>query len=785
MARKNRSQRPIGTVYPRPEHRFRDAKVGMTYTDSEPDYPELAKAPPSSPNIVIVLLDDAGYGVASAYGGLVRSPATEQLCLRGLQYCQFHTAALCAPTRASLLTGRNHHSVSSGVVAEMATGYPGYSGIIPKSCAFISEILSHNGYATGWWGKNHSVPDTRTSAAGPFENWPHRRGFDYFYGFLGGMTDQFYPALVRGTTPVSPSRTPEEGYHLTTDLVDDCIGWIRTQKSIAPDRPVFVHFAPGAMHGPHQPPLAWRGRNRGRFDLGWDRYREEVHRRQLELGVIAPGTKLTARPPEIPAWDSFGPEARQALAREMENFADFYEHTDHEIGRLVAELEQMGEFDNTLFIYILGDNGSSAEGGLTGTLNESATMQGHAPPIEGVFARIDELGLPGTSPHYAAGWAWAGDTPFQWMKQVASHFGGTRNGMIVTWPAWIADVGAKRFQFHHVIDILPTILDVLHIPEPTMIDGVAQKPIEGVSMAYTFDREHADAPSTHLTQYFEMLGNRAIYRDGWIASCRHGRLPWQTAGGAPFDEDRWELYNIDEDFSQAEDLAQQHPDLLRELQDLFLVEAARYDVLPLDDRFFERSDITLRPGYFTGRKQITLHPGLTRLPEGSAPQLSNVDHTITVIAEIPEDGAEGVLICVGGDWAGWSLFVDGDRLRYHYNWYGLERYDVIGEAPVPRGRVEIKLELECDDPETRGAPATVRLSCNGALVAEGRLDHQVRGRFGEGLDIGQDSLSPVWGGYRDRLPFHFTGRIERVHVELGEAAEMTAGELIEEQVRAD
>lgn len=785
MSRTNQGSRRSGTVYPRPEHRFRGAKVGMTYTDSEPDYPELDKAPPAAPNIVIMLLDDAGYGVASAYGGLVRSPVVERLCLRGLQYCQFHTAALCAPTRASLLTGRNHHSVSAGIVVEMATGYPGYSGIIPKSCAFISEILSHNGYATGWWGKNHNVPDHRTSAAGPFESWPHRRGFDYFYGFLGGMTDQFYPALVRGATPVAASSSPEEGYHLTTDLVDDCLGWLRAQKSIAPGRPVFVHFAPGAVHGPHQPPLAWRGRNRGRFDLGWDRYREVVHRRQLELGVIAPGTALTPRPPEIPAWDSFDAGARQALARQMENFADFYEHTDHEIGRLVEGLEQLGEFDNTLFFYILGDNGSSAEGGLTGTTNESASMQGFAPPLEQTRARLDELGLPGTSPHYAAGWAWAGDAPFQWMKQVASHFGGTRNGLVVTWPAWIADVGAKRFQFHHVIDIVPTILDVLQLPEPTIVDGVAQKPIEGVSLAYTFDREHADAPSTHVTQYFEMLGNRAIYRDGWIACCRHGRLPWQTAGGAPFEEDRWELYNIDEDFSQADDLAQRRPELLRELQDLFLVEAARYEVLPLDDRFVERTDVGLRPGFFTGRRSILLPPGMTRLPEGSAPATSNVDHTISVIAEIPDDGAEGVLICMGGDWAGWSLFVDGDRLRYHYNWYDLARYDVTSDVPLPRGRVEVRLELVCDDPQTRGGAATVRLFCNGALVGGARLEHQVRGRFGECLDIGEDTLSPVWGGYRDRLPFRFTGRIERVALELGEAAEVTAGEVLEEQVRAD
>lgn len=784
MTRKHR-RRPRATVYPRPDHRFRNAKIGLTHDDSEADYPAVETAPPGAPNIVIVLLDDAGYGLSSAYGGLLRTPVIERLCEQGLQYCQFHTTALCAPTRASLLTGRNHHSVSTGVVQEMATGFPGYSGVIPRSCALISEILSHNGYATGWWGKNHNVPDNRTSAAGPFDNWPHRRGFDYFYGFLGGMTDQFYPALYRNTTPVSPSKRPEQGYHLTTDLADDCIQWMRVQKSIAPDRPFFVHFAPGALHGPHQPPLAWRGRNEGRFDMGWDRYREEVYERQLELGVIPPGTQLTPRPAEIPAWDSFSPEDQRLLARQMENFADFHDHTDHEIGRLVQALEELDEFDNTLFIYLLGDNGSSAEGGLTGTMNESATMQGHAPSLDLMRDRIDELGLPGTSPHYAVGWAWAGDVPFQWVKQVASHFGGTRNGMVVTWPDWIADTGAKRFQFHHVIDIVPTILEALDLPEPTSVDGVEQKPIEGVSFLYTFDREHAEAPTRHDTQYFEMLGNRAIYRNGWMASCRHGRLPWETSGSAGFAEDEWELYNIEDDYSQANDLAEQYPELLSEMRALFLVEASRYNVLPLDDRFVERTDISARPGFFAGRSEVLLYPGMVRIPEGSAPKTANVHHEITIRAEIPDDGAEGVLLCMGGDWSGWSLFVDDDRLRYHYNRYDQDRYDIIADGPLPRGRVEIRLSVECDDPRDRGGPATVRLFCDDRQVAEGRVDHQIRGRFGEGLDVGEDTLSPVWGGYRDRLPFRFTGTIESVRMVLGEAAALTTGEMIEEQVRAD
>jgi arylsulfatase len=547
-----------------------------------------------------------------------------------------------------------------------------------------------------------------------------------------------------------------------------------------------VHVAPGAVHGPHQPALDWRGRNAGRFDLGWDRYREVVYQRQLELGVIPPGTSLTSRPPELPAWDSFGPQERQLLARQMENYADFHEHTDFEIGRLIEALQLMQQFDNTLFIYILGDNGSSAEGGLTGTMNEMAAMSGLAPSIQDGLVRINEIGLPGTSPLYASGWAWAGDTPFKWMKQVASHFGGTRNGMVVTWPARIADAGGKRFQFQHVIDIAPTLLEVTGIAEPTIMNGVHQKPIEGLSLAYTFDRENAEAPSTHTTQYFEMLGNRALYRDGWMACCRHGRLPWQTSGSADFAEDRWELYDIEKDFSQAHDLAAEQPERLHALKELFLVEAARYGVLPLDDRFAERMQET-SPGFFSGRERVAFPPGMVRLPEGSAPRLSNVDHTITVTAEIPETGAEGVLVCLGGDWAGWSLFVEHDHLHYHYNWHDLERYDMVSREPLPRGELKLRVEFRCDDPRTRGGPATLRLFCNERRIGEGRIEHQVRGRFGECLDIGEDSLSPVYPGYRERLPFRFTGRIESVvfDIDFDETAQLSRGELLEEQLRAD
>jgi len=502
------------------------------------------------------------------------------------------------------------------------------------------------------------------------------------------------------------------------------------------------------------------------------------------MGVVAPGTRLTSRPAPIPAWDDFSAEERRLFQRQVENFADFLEHTDYEVGRLVQSLEEMGELENTLFIYILGDNGSSAEGSIRGTLSELAAMQGIEPPLEASLSRIDEIGLPGTSPHFAVGWAWAGDTPFQWVKQVASHFGGTRNGMIISWPAWIADAGSRRFQFHHVIDVVPTILEVIGIVEPTIMDGVTQKPIEGVSMAYTFDRANANANSARTTQYFEMIGNRAIYHEGWIASCRHGRLPWVTKGSSDFADDRWELYDIEEDFSQSEDLAASHPEKLRDLQGRFLVEAGRHDVLPLDDRFAERMDATLRPSFFAGRKEVTLFPGMGRLPEGSAPKTTNVDHAIDVIADIPEDGAEGVLVCLGGDTAGWTLFIDGDRLRYHYNWFTFERYDVIADSPLPRGRVVLRMEFECETPEAPGGPAAVRLFQDGQLVGQGRIGKQVPGRFGfESLDVGEDTMSPVYAGYRERLPFRFTGRIERIGLHLGEAAERTTEELIERHVQ--
>jgi arylsulfatase A-like enzyme len=771
---------------PEPEWKFPNAKIEMYATESTPDFPPNKQAPKSSPNILLVLLDDVGFGWMSVTGGLVRSPTAEKLFKRGLLYNQFHTTALCSPTRAAMLTGRNHHSVATGVIQEMATGYPGYCGIIPKGCATFAELLKQSGYTCGWFGKNHNVPDNQTSPAGPFNNWPTNQGFDYFYGFIAGETDQFYPSLIRNTTPVEPPKTPEEGYQLTRDLANECIGWVRQQKAIAPDRPFVAYFAPGAAHAPHQPPLDWRGKNSGRFDMGWDKYRETVHDNQLKGGIIPASSKLTERPEQIPSWDGQPEEHRKLFARQAENFADFLEHTDYEVGRVVDAIEHLGELDNTLVVYIMGDNGSSAEGSLVGTPNELMSLNGRQPTMEEAVGFMDKWGLPGTSPHYAVGWAWAGDTPFQWTKQVASHFGGTRNGMIISWPNGIKDHGKVRTQFHHCIDLMPTLMEVVGVVEPTVVNGYIQRPIEGTSFAYTFDAASANAPSRRTHQYFEMLGNRGMYANGWMASCRHGRLPWETGGAAPgFEHDKWELYHLEEDFSQAVDLAEKEPAKLRELQDLFMAEAAKYNVLPLDDRFAERLDVTLRPSYFAGRDTITFYPGMTRLPEGSGPKLIGVPFTLTAPVEVPRDGAEGVIFALGGDAAGFSLFLWEGKVRFHYNFFAIKRYDVAAPDKLSPGKHTIELAFTPEEPKP-GSPAKVTLSIDGKQVAEGRIDEQVPMRCGtETMDVGMDCVSPVCHDYANKGLFPFTGSIESVTFAFGAHQQPTGMDRLKLATRMD
>ena len=770
---------------PEPEWDFPNVKIEQYAIDSTPDFPPPKPAPEGAPNILLVLLDDVGFGWPSVNGGLVRTPTAEKLAKRGLFYNQFHTTALCSPSRAALLTGRNHHSVATGVIQEMATGYPGYCGIIPKGCATVAELLKQAGYTNAWFGKNHNVADNQTSAAGPFDNWPTNQGFDYFYGFIGGEADQFFPALVRNTTPIEAPRKPEEGYQLTRDLADECIGWIRQQKSIAPNRPYLAYFSTGAAHAPHQPPLDWRDRNAGRFDMGWDEYREIVHKNQLDMGIIPPKTQLTKRPDEIPAWTDQPAEHQKLFSRQAENYADFLEHCDYEVGRVVDSIEATGDLDNTLVIYILGDNGSSAEGSLVGTPNEIMSLNGCQPTIDDTLPYMDKWGLPGTSPHYAVGWAWAGDTPFQWTKQIASHFGGTRNSMIVSWPKTIKESGAIRSQFHHVIDIMPTIMEIVGIREPKTVNGFIQRPIEGTSLAYTFLPENASAPSRRTSQYFEMLGNRAMYADGWIACCRHGRLPWQTSGSWPWDGDKWELYNVEGDFSEAVDLAAAEPAKLRELQDLFTAAAEKYNVLPLDDRFAERADVTLRPSFFAGRNKITFYPGMIRLPEGSAPKTVSIHHRVDAIVDIPKDGAQGVMMALGGQDAGWSLFLWNGKPRYHYNFFGVRRYDVTATEALKPGRHTVSFELVPDAP-TPGAPANVTLFVDGVKAGDGRIDMQVPARCGlESMDVGMDCVSPVCDDYAHLGLYPFTGTVESVTLTIGEGHHPSGLERIQLATKMD
>lgn len=758
---------PAQEVLPRPEEPF-EGKIGLTYEDSEAVKPKL-QIPANfglegSPNILIVLIDDCGYGQMGTFGGVVPTPTMDRIAENGLRYTRFHTTALCSPTRAALLTGRNHHSVASGVIGEAGTGFPGYSGIIPDSAATFAEVLREYGYANAWFGKNHNVPDWETSLVGPFQRWAGGLGFDYFYGFVGGDTDQFHPALVEDKKRIEPPETNEDGspYHFTTDIADHAIRMMRATKAVAPQRPFFVYFATGATHAPHQVPADWIEKFKGRFDDGWDAYREKTLARQIELGVVPEGTKLTPRPDSLPAWDSLSDDERKVYARMMEVYAGFTAHTDHEVGRVVDAIDELGELDNTLVIYMAGDNGSSAEGGLNGLLNEMTFFNAIPEPFSTKLAAMEALGTDRYYNHFPAAWAHAMDTPFQWTKQIASHFGGTRNGLAISWPARIAARGEVRHQFHHVIDIAPTLLEAVGVQMPAYFDGVAQKPVEGVSMQYTFD--DAEAPDRRTTQYFEMLGNQGIYHDGWMASAIRG-VPWLSEP-EPGDllHMPWELYHVEEDFSQANDLAQEHPEKLDELVKLFFAEAAKYDVLPLDDRKTARLNVENRPSLTAGRTTFT-YPNQLRLPEGAAPDLKHRSHTITAKVVIPEPGAEGMLLTQGGRFAGYGLYVKDGRLVYHYNLAGVERFTIESEGRIPTGEVTLKAVYVTDADEAF-AGATVTLFANGEQLAQGRVEKSIPNRvtLDETFDVGFDTGTPVAEGYD--MPFDFTGKLNAVTIQL-------------------
>ncbi len=748
-------------ILPIPQPEFK-GKIGITYKDSKPDFPQPITAPDKAPNVVLVILDDVGFGQASTFGGPVETPNLTRLAESGLRYNQFHTTALCSPTRAALLTGRNHHSVNTGVVEELATGYPGYTTILPKSAATVAEVLRQNGYNTAAFGKWHNTPDFETSVAGPFDRWPTGLGFEYFYGFLGGDTNQWSPALVENTKRVEKPANNQD-YHLTPDLVNHAIAWIRNQQSIAPDKPFFAYLATGATHAPHHAPKAWIDKYKGKFDQGWDKLREEIFARQKQLGVIPANAQLTPRPEELPAWDSLSADQKKLSAHMAEVFAGFLAHTDYEIGRLIDAVDQLGELDNTLVIYIVGDNGASAEGGLTGTVNELKFFNGVPENLPQLLASYDDLGSPKTFNHFPAPWAWAVNTPFQWTKQIASHFGGTRNPLIISWGEGIKDKGGIRSQFHHVIDIAPTILEVAGVTAPKEVNGVKQQPIEGTSLAYTFD--NPDASSHRETQYFEMFGNRAIYHRGWVAAARHGRLPWERTVKGDFDTDKWELYNIAEDFSEANNLAPENPEKVEKLQKLFFKEARKHQVLPLDDRVLDRFDVKIRPSLTVGRTNFTYYPGVFGIPEGSAPNLKNRSFSITANVEIPETGAEGILLTQGGRFAGWSFFLEDSKPTYVYNYANAVRYIIQSPEKLPPGKSTIQFDFDYDG-GTVGKGGIGKLFINQQQVAEGRIEKTIAYRLAldETFDVGRDTGTPVVDTYQ--VPFTFTGNLQQVSLEL-------------------
>jgi arylsulfatase A-like enzyme len=752
--------------------------VGLTTFDAkDPDssFPpiEPIRPPAGAPNVIIVLIDDAGFGASSAFGGPCETPVAERLAATGLRYNRFHTTALCSPTRQALLTGRNHHAVGMGGITEIATSAPGYSSLRPNSAAPLAETLKLNGYSTAQFGKCHEVPVWETSPMGPFERWPSPGGgFEYFYGFIGGEAHQWYPALYEGTIPVEPDKTPEEGYHLVSDMTDKAIKWVHQQKALMPDKPFFMYFAPGATHAPHHVPKEWADKYAGQFDDGWDALRERIFAQQKELGVIPQEAELTKRHDEIPAWDDMPEELKPVLRRQMEVYAGFLEFTDHHVGRLFDAVEDLEIFEDTLIYYIIGDNGASAEGTPNGTFNEMINFNGAAAleTPEFMMARLDEFGGPTSYNHYAVGWAHALDTPYQWTKQVASHWGGTRNGAIVHWPAKIQAKGEVRTQFTHVIDVAATVLDVAGLPEPTIVNGVQQMPLQGVSMAYCFDDPGAE--ERHETQYFEMFGNRGIYHKGWTAVTKH-KTPWILVGGPQiaFDDDVWELYDTSEDWSQARDLSAEHPEKLHQLQRLFLIEAAKYGVLPLDDRTAERflPDAAGRPTLVKGNRQL-LFGGMGRLTESSVVNIKNKSHAVTAEVAVPDGGAQGVIVAQGGSIGGWSLYMREGKLRYCYNLLGIERFYVEGDLEVPAGTHQIRMEFAYDGPGL-GKGGTASLFVDGKQIGDGKVGATAAIIFSadDTLDVGKEGGALVADDYP--VPNDFTGEVIWVEIDVAEDAE--------------
>ena len=746
--------------------------------DSKSYWPPRVVPPKDAPNVLLIMTDDQGYGVSGTFGGVIPTPAMDRIAKAGLRYTQFHSTALCSPTRAALITGRNHHSVGYGVIGEMSTGFPGYDSVIGEDGATIGEILKENGYATSWFGKNHNTPTYLYSAAGPFDQWPIGMGFQYFYGFMGGETDQWTPYLYQNTTPIFPW-IGKPGYNLTTDMADEAIKYMSSLNAAAPDQPFFVYYVPGGTHSPHQPKVEWRDKFKGKFDIGWEKLREQIFANQKRLGVIPEGTQLTAWPDgqaeyggaKLPRWDSLSLVQKKLYAREAENFAGYAAYTDNEIGRVIQAVEDMGKLDNTLIIYISGDNGTSAEGTVEGTFNQMTAYNGILTLPEAVqMLHYEGWGSDTTYPHMSVAWSWAFDTPFKWTKQVASHFGGTRQGMCISWPGHIKDVGGIRTQFHHIIDIVPTILEVTGVKAPDMVNGIKQKPIEGVSMAYTFDPANAGpkAPSKRDTQYFEMFANRGIYHDGWYACTTPPEAVWLLGAKPlpPVNEYKWELYNIAEDYSQANDLAAKNPDKLKELQSVFMTEAQKYQVLPLDNSILPRL-LTPRPSAVAGKTEFTYQGENANIPVGNAPSIMNKDYTITAEITVPKGGAEGMIATMGGRFGGYGLYLLKGKPVFTYNLLDLERYrweggvgarDWLGRALEP-GKHTIVFDFKYDGPGP-GKGGTGIMTVDGKEFAKKTIPHTIPMLMAidESFDIGSDTRSGVDDSLQAAVPLHRDNR---------------------------
>jgi arylsulfatase A-like enzyme len=726
-----------------------------------PAFPRKPSPPPGAPNVVLIMLDDVGFGHAGCFGGSVDTPHLDRLAERGVRYNQFHTTALCSPTRASLLTGVNHHRLGFGSVPELAIPYKGYNSVWPDQFASIAQVLSDGGYATSAFGKWHNTPVWETSPFGPFDRWPTGRGFDYFYGFLGADTNQWAPLIFENTTMVDDEVRGD--LHLDEDLCRRAVGWIRGQRILDPDRPFFTYIAPGTAHAPHHAPESWIARYKGRFDHGWDVERERIFRRQVEAGVVPPTTELTPRPEDLPAWDDLSDIQRAVACRLQEAFAAALSFCDEQVGAVFQSLEELGELDNTLILYVIGDNGPSAEGGINGNFNKWAQANGVPESLDDLHARLDEIGGPSSYNNYPAGWAWAGSTPHQWFKQVASHFGGIRNGLVASWPAGISGNGEIRSQFHHCTDVFPTILEAAGVPVPTVVRGVSQHEIDGVSMLPSM--RDGSLPPARTTQYFEVLGHRGIYHEGWMASCRHlGRLPWQKrTGPGDFDADVWELYDIAEDFSQSRDLASQEPRRLKDLQDLWWAEAGRNQVLPLDDDIYGRYGLGDKPGGLASQKRAVLYPDTVRIPEAIAPDVKGKSHRFTLSGRFTSED-EGVLLSMGGRFGGYAIFVQGGEVLYTHNYCGTATDYVAGALPSEPVS-ELVVDFAVHEREA-GSGGTVTIRADGADVAVGTVERTVpfRYSYSETLDVGRSSGTSVSGRYGGA--YAFTGRLDHVVIDV-------------------